>query len=413
MSLAVITRLKLRNVLGQIESQLNAESTFRAVPTALLQLQHIFQMFERRLEKAVKLRDQESLLAISETINQKILHVLPVLGFLLRSTNVRNAFELLEPLHNLSAAFLGKTSRLLLSAEWDWVPFAYPQSLDDLRNFTFIGLPASESANLLVLPLAGHELGHAVWRSKGLEGSIYNTVLLPIEDEVQSRLQENPQRLPEYKGKGDLVSKGIFDDIVAGAVDLSVRHSEEFFCDFFALALFGSSYLRAFAYVLAPGMGRERKADYPSQNARAAALADFAGRSGVHVPPGFQEQFRTSLQRLEPRRSLTLDVSETVTQRFLPAVWESVNSLVRSSTAVQPSTVEAQRVFESFRGGVPFSSPRCLGDIAIAAWLRFDEIVAEKVPFERQSEKLSQLNEMALKTAEVLEFNQRLQSHAA
>jgi hypothetical protein len=85
---------------------------------------------------------------------------------------VRNAFELLDPLQSIVDEVLQGRPELLLSSEWDYVPFAYPQSLDDLRSFVLIGLPASEAASALLLPLAGHEIGHAVWRNLGIGGSV-------------------------------------------------------------------------------------------------------------------------------------------------------------------------------------------------------------------------------------------------
>jgi hypothetical protein len=49
-----------------------------------------------------------------------------------------------------------------------------------------------------------------------------------------------------------------------------------------------------------------------------------------------------------------------------------------------------------------------LGDIVNAAWARFDIIAAEKQSFDKLSDKIEQLNEMSLKTAEALEYRQRL-----
>lgn len=403
-----ITRLKIRNVLSQIENQLYADTPFRNVPKALLQLRHIFEQFEGRLVKAEKLGDFTSAQSIAETVNQKILDVLPILGLLLRSTNVRNAFELLEPLQGLSTSLLGQTSRLVLSAEWDYVPFAYPQSLEDLRSFIFIGLPSSESANFLVLPLAGHELGHAVWRRRGLEGEIYNTVIVPVEDAFKCNIERFAAREPNYRGPNDLVSRNVLSDAVGQSVEYAVSQAEEYFCDFMALALFGESHLTAFAYILAPGMGRERKPNYPSQNDRAAALVSFAERLPVRSPENFVSQFRTNVSGGTSSQSFNLTIAEYVIKRFLPAIWNAVSEVLAEARVARPNLTESQKILQSFQRGVPFPNPCSLGDIANGAWARFDEIVAENIPFERKAEKLDGLNEMALKTTEALEFNERL-----
>src|SRR5262249_26060614 len=142
---------------------------------ALLKLRDVFLELEKRLDRAGRIRGSASLVQIADTINLKVLQVLPILGFILRSTNVRNAFEVLEPLQTIADAALQGTPQLLLSSEWDYVPFAYPQSLDDLKSFVLIGLPASEAGSALLLPLAAHELGHAVWRTLGIDGSAGTT----------------------------------------------------------------------------------------------------------------------------------------------------------------------------------------------------------------------------------------------
>ena len=88
-----------------------------------------------------------------------------------RSTNVRNAFQICAPLQRLcecvlepSISPLRRTTRLILSSEWTYQPQVYPEK-DFLPSYVLIGLPAPESSNPLLLPLAGHELGHSLWRA--------------------------------------------------------------------------------------------------------------------------------------------------------------------------------------------------------------------------------------------------------
>jgi hypothetical protein len=92
---------------------------------------------------------------------------MPLAGFLVRSTNVRNAFELYRPLLRLARDLLEPTvtpdqrrTRLVLSSEWEYSPLSYSE-LPDLPGVVLIGLPAPESSNPLLVPLAGHELGHS------------------------------------------------------------------------------------------------------------------------------------------------------------------------------------------------------------------------------------------------------------
>lgn len=104
--------------------------------------------------------------ACSASLYQLFVYV-PILGFILRSTNVRNAFEAYSPLLRLARSLLGRDTKLILSSEWDYSPFVY-MPMTDLPGFVLIGLPAPESANPLLVPLAGHELGHWLWQAANL-----------------------------------------------------------------------------------------------------------------------------------------------------------------------------------------------------------------------------------------------------
>jgi len=150
-----------------IDAILSGDMPFAAGRKALVRLMQAFDQLEKNLDRAVRLKDNDNISSIANNINVKILEVLPILGFILRSTNVRNAFEMIEPLQVVAEQAMQGKPELILSSEWDYIPFAYPQSLVDLKSYVLIGLPASEAASALLVPLAGHELGHAVWRNRG------------------------------------------------------------------------------------------------------------------------------------------------------------------------------------------------------------------------------------------------------
>jgi hypothetical protein len=89
---------------------------------------------------------------------------------------VRNSFEAYDPLRELAHKLLDYKPAIILSSEWEFSPFTYPAISDDLPDFVFIGLPACEAGNALVLPLAGHELGHSIWRHGGVGASSAATI---------------------------------------------------------------------------------------------------------------------------------------------------------------------------------------------------------------------------------------------
>jgi len=112
---------------------------------------------------------------------------LAFLGFILRSTNVRNAFEVYGPLLRLSQLILGPDTKLILSSEWeDYSPFTY-RPIAELPNFVLIGFPAPESSNPLLIPLAGHELGHTIWNVRDLSSKYKKR----IEEKIIAEIREH------------------------------------------------------------------------------------------------------------------------------------------------------------------------------------------------------------------------------
>jgi hypothetical protein len=110
---------------------------------------------------------QDTILEYCRRVNINLVRFKAFLGFLLRSSNIRNAFELYFPIKILALELLEQRTAIVLSSEWNFSPYTYPVALPELPEFIFIGIPASKSQNPLIMPLAGHELGHVVWRRKG------------------------------------------------------------------------------------------------------------------------------------------------------------------------------------------------------------------------------------------------------
>src|SRR4051812_25114337 len=65
-------------------------------------------------------------------------------------------------------------------------PFTYPFVFSELPNFVLIGLPASESDNPLIIPLAGHELGHSVWKIYDLSRRFTPAIEASILQEINA-----------------------------------------------------------------------------------------------------------------------------------------------------------------------------------------------------------------------------------
>ena len=135
MSLFHNSKQKLKNIQRTIDGLLDGDFPLSSGQNALNKLKVVFSDLELKLNRAHNLSDHAAERQLSSFVSLKIYQTLPILGFILRSTNVRNAFELLDPFQTISDSILNGNPQILLSSEWDYVPFAYPQSLEGLRDF--------------------------------------------------------------------------------------------------------------------------------------------------------------------------------------------------------------------------------------------------------------------------------------
>ena len=401
----IIARLKLDAIFEQINSIINSDVPFENAPPALRTMKDVLERMQERLINSVNLGKGNLIDSAIININLKILQFLPIIGFILRSTNTRNAFELFDPLQDLSQSFLTKDSRILLSSEWDYIPFVYPQTVKDLPTFTFIGLPASECSNLLIFPLTGHELAHSIWGSLGLENDFYADLL----SRVKQHFDKNELKKIDPTYKDDIFASTAESEIIGEAFELAIAHCEEIFCDLFGLALFRESYIKAFYYVLSPGVGSKQEPHYPTNERRAEILAyQSEKRLNIRSKTHSGDRLTQNAPQWSKRTALAVQTAERALQGFDDRIWERVVEIVERSKIHRPSDEGAQAVLKNFRLNVPHKSPKCLGNITNACWLRFEETTGAGVSFEEARENLIRINEMGLKTVEVLEFHRRM-----
>ena len=327
MSMFFNSKQKLRNVYRTIDALLDGDFPINSGKDALNKLRQVFEEQEKKIDRAHRLSDDKTEKQISNIINVKIYQALPILGFILRSTNVRNAFELLDPLQQLADALLQGMPQLLLSCEWDYIPFAYPQSLEDLRSFVLIGLPASEAATALLVPLAGHELGHAVWKNRGIGGSQHAALQTRCEQLFKDNISEFKKHFPGYK-EDDIVYKEILPEAISTTVEYAVFQAEEIFCDMFAYAVFGQSYVYAFSYILAPGSGRPQASMYPSYKTRLSILREIAAREAVNLPRTEDLDFTDQSPRPDPQDRFINRMAEKSVSEVNRSLWETVKTLI-------------------------------------------------------------------------------------
>lgn len=359
--------------------------------------------------------------AICLDINQNIRRLHPFAGFIFRSTNARNAFEIFDPLKRIANTLLGGRVELVLSSEWYYVPFAYPFSVTELPDAVFIGLPAVESSNALYLPLAGHELGHALWRRRRCKLQWRKQIDEELRKVAQKLLpvdindNQTPKAEAQVKGQSEAVEET--DDGVAQAGKLPVAiqeekkrteklinlQAEELFSDYVGLLLFGPAYLRAFFYALVPGTGENRSLEYPSLAARTRYLIDAA--ESLKISAELPSELMLPRETLGAEALSWATVPDLVIENLSKPLFGYARSLVPDVLHYLDDSL-TPNIAEEFDLKRPSNQARSLPEVVNAAW-RVVDLRTDKHKDITEMGSLSWLDEVAFKTIEVIEYRTR------
>lgn len=334
-----------------------------------------------------------------------------ILGFILRSTNVRNPFELHYVVKKLVRQALGEEVSLLISSEWAYVPFTYPMSVDQLPEAILIGTPAPESGNPLLIPLAGHEVGHSAWRVYACTPLYENTA----SEMVKIQLEESPnarRKLLDAAPLGELEE----DRVINECADHVMKQLEEVFCDLFGLYLFGHAFVAAFDYLMGPG-GHDRHLDYPSDGQRMSIMAKAAEILEIALDQTMLERWTSASPRHHDRS--TAEIVDAVVLKMIPKVQADLFLNLKGRGLKVPNSTNVERVREAFARGEPCPERIELGEIISAGWLRLLEL--DDIEFDHEDEENNRLKrdksykvlaDLVLKTVEVAEYQDRTTSNA-
>lgn len=408
-------QLRVEAFLREIERLSEIEFPYWHSQAALEQLKVLFEAKLARLRSFAPTSSPDVVAQECRVTLHAIVDFLPILGFVLRSTNVRNAFEVFGPFLRLAGQILepsvdskNRTTRLLLSSEWRYSPFIY-KPIVDLKDFLLIGVPAPESANPMLLPLAGHELGHSVWTRFAL----HKAVFLKAEDEIEKAIQDT---WPEYeKHNGSGIDKTKLRTVLSlrntwrQALQWTLRQAEESFCDFLGLRIFGESYLHAFGYLLSPGFGG-RPAWYPDIRARCNNLVTAATKYAFSAPKDFTAVFEDDiLPTLSAADLYQLKIADVALKSLIPTLIDAANKVFKDSGVASGSTTERDRVLQRIRLIVPAENCKTVADILNGAWLALEDQDLWKEHPEINARRGLVLKELILKNLELFEI-ERIQA---
>jgi hypothetical protein len=412
---------KLDAVLALIKKLLDSEFPHPDTKAAFQQLELVYKDEVSRLSSINTKASHDTVLGYCLNANVRIAQLTQFLGMLVRSSNLRNAFEMFFPIKVLARELLTPSkSKLVLTSEWNFSPFTYPISPDELPEFIFIGLPASESQNPLILPLAGHELGHVVWRRKGVQNK--------FEPEIKTHL------IQLYRNNWDDVRDTFFDgnEISVGkletdfflrriwgqSVELANRQIEELFCDFVGIYVFGEAFLHSFRYLVAPSLGRQRNLTYPSLRKRAECMLFAARHHGIETIQGFIESFQEQEPKMSKQMQFILRLSDEATANLYPKLLDLVEKNHGDAHLFSVGAANLERVRTNLQNLIPADHIDSIAVIVNAGWRvrlaidKWDILAGEADYKKRRQEKMRVLNEILLKSFEVYEFRKRLSQHA-
>lgn len=368
---------------------------------AVRELSLVVDRLESTIERAMHpLRHAGTARQACEAAHHALRTYLPLLGFLLRSTNTRNAFEVCGPLQRLISQFLSGR-KLVLSSEWQFAPFT--EDYQGFGNFVFIGFPASEANNPLLFPLAAHEFGHPVWRGRAAR----------FRREIETWLQANP------RGPSESTTIPDADRWVA---EWAARKLEEAFCDCLAVRVFGESFLHAAAYMLAsrPSQKSDGEGRYLGMKERVGLFVRAATKYEIPTPSDYAVQFESDPygDLFAPPTDYDMERAERCALAFADDMISEAKAVTESATPAYELPLETQvnDISRAFELRVPPSDPASLAAILNAAWRRYLDIhprwdtgePPNAVEFAARRRSTRELHELVLKTIEVFEYRQLL-----
>src|ERR1700694_103288 len=314
-----------------------------------------------------------------------------VLGLIARSSEAVGAIDLHWPLKQLTKKALGGGARLVISSDWNYSPVTLmPSDLLARRDVVLVGMPVAEANNVLLTPLAGHELGHNMWQKHSVDPQVTTLIKAAHEEALKD---------PRW----DKLNSE-FWDVPEHAFNMALYSAQELFCDMVGLLIFRESYLHAFRYYLATDREINRAEHYPPMYNRGKSLCECAKKRRIAIPDEFIESFE---EQAEPGEVVQL--IDEISNRCAADIYDLAQKLVDKLKLDDGSPEEVDKILECFKQLVPACGVQSLQDIINAAW-RFELEVGSKTLFgevEGQRET-SLVSELAFKTCEVFQIEQEL-----
>jgi hypothetical protein len=271
-----------------------------------------------------------------------------------------------------------------------------------------IGLPAPESSNPFLLPLAGHELGHTLWRNYFISRSIGRSIEDKLISEIQARWKSDFASYFNGISETDIGSNLFAISQWRPALTWALKQCEEYFCDFIGLRIFGKAYLYAFAYLLSPQQAKRSNGNYPALHLRAQCLVDAASKYSVEIDPSYLSWFEKAQnsESLGERQNL-IDVADSVSLSFVQQLIDNADTIISTANLPTSNRLDIDKIKARFNLHVPAENTGDLVAILNAGWESWIEKGYQRSGNKGNSDR-ENLKEIVLKTIEILEIEERL-----
>lgn len=406
-SILANTRLKLGQVFHQLRDLESSEFAYPDAREAVQKLQSLFKDDLALLDSLpVASSDAKLVESTCSEVNHQISRYLPIFGFILRSSNVRNSFEVYYPVLQICKTIVHPDVKLIYSSEWRYSPHTYPLIFDDLPGFVFVGLPAHESGNALVIPLVGHEIGHSVWQFHKIDGAVKNGIIDSLVDYYITNAAQIFGPNPKFPVTRDnLLNVLFFSSTFGQSQTLALAQAQEAFCDVIGVALFGRAYLSAFKYLSAP-IQAPRSPNYPPLDKRVRCIVTAAEKFGHTVAADFTNGFLERPTVLEPIAQAVLDAADHAVSAHFEKISDAAADVCKKFKSTGPTAAGVKRATSSMKRGRPSSGQETMAEIVQAGW----DLLQDKT-FRSEVDSVTRanaINELVLKGIEVGEYLDRM-----
>jgi hypothetical protein len=173
--------------------------------------------------------------------------------------------------------------------------------------------------------------------------------------------------------------------------------------------VFGTSYLEAFAYLLAPTVPGERSHVYPNTLARIDNLIAASGTFAVAVPPGYRDLFEDNPNPpLSVADVFRLSVADEALRNNVSRIIQEAEGVATASGIPATTAAQVNRIYERYKLVIPAEDCECIADILNAAWMAFRDDTLWQDNTQIAAKKDEVLKELVLKNIEVFEIEQIL-----